>query len=185
MNEEFDKQLATAQATLLLKLSNERRIKAEQLAKHEYHALVFDLDSGDYIFAPSGQAAVEPPALQPVNHTLRAAAFSGLPVLNVPPGNIVASAQAEQLPCFGILISDEQPDVLKSALVSFFGEHHRSPFCRPLFLTARLDLLPFFRRFGFAAYFQTDGWYPEDFELLKLRYGMSQVRGLGTGEIIW
>lgn len=185
MNEDFERQSSKAQATLLLNLSNDRRKKAEQLAKHEFRVLMCDLESGDFIFAPGGHVRVKPPEAWPVDPALRAASYSGLQTLNVPLGKIADSGRATQLPCIGIMISDEQPDVLKRSLISFFGEHHRNPFCRPLFLCQRFDLLPFFRRFGFAAYSQSTGWSSQDYKLLKLRHNMAQVRSVASGSVLW
>ena len=79
----------SAQTELLLNLSSDRRRQAEQLGKHEYRILMNDLETGAYIYVPAGQTKPTAPPAQSLAPALRAAAYSGLPVLNVPLGSIV------------------------------------------------------------------------------------------------
>jgi hypothetical protein len=176
-----------AQAALLLELSHDRRRQAEQLARHEFRLLMNDLQSGDFIYAPDSDfAAYSPPPLEFNNdHALCKAIYSGLPVLNVPVGSIAFSANLTQLPCIGIQIIGDEPGEIKRSLINLLSEHHHSPFCRPIFLCRRLDLLPFFRRFGFAVYYQKARWVHEDYELLQLRYGLTQIRSVVSGAVLW
>ena len=170
-----------ARANLLLKLNSERKLDAERLAKHEYRVLLADLDADGLLFPkrvdqPLGQHGFH----RPDARTYRAT-HAGLPPLSVPLGTIATSDQPADLPALGLLIKDETADALKRALRGFFGEHHSKPFCRPVFLVDRLDILPFFRRFEFAAYAEKSGWDADAISMIKQRHSLAQVRDLISG----
>lgn len=184
MSRNTDQKSATTKAELLLKLSNERKLGAERLVKHEFRALMSDLDSGDFLLPSSKTPASHPQGLVWHDSALLAGLYASLPALNVPIGAIAVADQGGQLPNIGIFIPDERQDRLKFALMDFFGEHHNKPFCNPVFLTNRLDILPFFRRFGFAVYYENAGWDRNALTEIRRRHGLLQVRELIHGSTI-
>jgi len=109
----------------------------------------------------------------------------GLPALRVPLGHIACAPNSDDLKVIGILIPRAPVDALRPGLAALFGEHHRSPFGKLLFICEDLDLIALLGRYGFA-YHHLQYRVPEhDFAMLAARFAMTEVRNLTNGTPIW
>lgn len=157
-----------------------------RLAELEYRALLAELSSGtEPTFQNVGgdsMATVRPhaPQLSPHGPDL-----FGLPTLNVPLGQIAVSDEPAALSVVGILIPDAALKDLRAELVSLFGEHHRAPFGRLLFVCEALNLIPLLGRYGFAYHRIAPGSLGRDCAMLNARFGMRELRALKDGKVIW
>lgn len=181
MSESGNGPIATTRANLLLKLNDRRKLDAERLAKHEYRALLADLDAEGLLFPTSRDQELGLHGFRHPDPKIYNAMHAGFPALSIPLGSIATSDQPADLPGVGLLIKEAPPHILTRALINFLGEHHRKPFCRPLFLVERFDILPFFRRFEFAAYAERSGWNDVSLSMVKQRHDLDQIRDLITG----
>ena len=71
-----------------------------------------------------------------------------------------------------------------AGLSSLLTEHHHRPFARPIFLCRSLGLLPILGRAGLAVR-QMLGTDAEEFAAAALRHGITQVRALADGRLLW
>ncbi|SMY10357.1 hypothetical protein [Flavimaricola marinus] len=173
--------IETARANLLLKISNERKLGAERLAKHEYRTLMAELEREEFLFPNGNDQPPDQKGFRSPDPAVHNAMHAGLAPLSIPLGSIATFDQPGNLPGIGLLISDAHSDTVKRALISFFDEHHSRPFCRPLFLVKRLEILPFFRRFELAAYAEQLGWNKRTLKLVSQRHNLDQIRDLIDG----
>lgn len=157
-----------------------------RLAELEHRSLLAELSSGtepafQNVSAAGTQDRRPPvPQLPPPGPDL-----FGLPKLNVPLGRIAVSDDPAALGVVGILIPAAPLVDLRPDLVALFGEHHRAPFGRLLFVCEGLNLIPLLGRYGFAYHRLAPGPYDSDCAALSARFGMQELRALKDGRVIW
>lgn len=162
-------------------LSDGRRLQAIELARLNFRNFMAELFAGD-ILTPADQPVVPDwPNLDDAHRV-----HDGLPKLNVPLGRIFWATVTRDLPVIGLVIPNQaQPRDLIAGFGAFATAQHSDPFCRPIFVTQRLDILPFLGRYGFAIHHQWRPVTPRDFDYLANRYDLGQARGLLDGTLIW
>ena len=102
----------------------------------------------------------------------------------VPLGQIASPPRGPALPAIGILVPEVFDAAALAGLSSLLTEHHHRPFARPIFLCRSLGLLPILGRAGLAVR-QMLGTDAEEFAAAALRHGITQVRALADGRLLW
>lgn len=162
-------------------LSDGRRTQAIDLARLHFRNFMAELFAGDIL------STFDPPVVPDwpqLDHAHRVQ--GGMPKLNVPLGKIFWTKAANDLPVIGLVIpKDARPPDLIAGFGAFATAQHSAPFCRPVFVTQRLDILPFLGRYGFALHHQWPPITETDFGYLSHRHDLTQGRDLLDGTLIW
>lgn len=157
----------------------ERDDFARRLAAYEYGAMRDVLLSGHAFDLPRLGGARRLPGMLCPGH-----APAELAALQVPLSRVAVHHDPAGLPAFGVVMDDAGPASV-GALTELIRELHMAAFARILFLPRCLTLVPFLSRFGFACECVGDAPADQIGSQLARRYGLSQIRDLRTGEVVW
>ena len=162
------------------RLAQENEALRRKLARHEFRQLERELTSEDpfklEIHAPSEDVAPDI-ALPPVEDIL-------LPRLPVPLGSIQRESLVADLPVIAVYDDRLSGNRLAAALMGLLRMQYRAPFARLVFLCSSFEAVPLLGRYGFVVE-QVGRADPASFlTRLYRRYGATQIRSVGTGELI-
>ncbi len=183
MGESADPNLGSP--ALLRRLARDNQTMGPRLAQLEFQQMMRELANPtlfDLVIDFPEQEKVRPLVLPTMaEHPMANRA----PVLNVTLGRTAWNENPDSLPVVGIFISDHQHPATRPALAALMRQHHAAPFARFVFLCASMRPIPFLGRYEFT-YEYVSAQYPVVLaRRLRLRYGMEQIRDLGSGRPIW
>ncbi|MEM9320656.1 MAG: hypothetical protein AAGA70_16860 [Pseudomonadota bacterium] len=162
----------------LLEQENEAlRLKS---ARHEFRQIARELTSAE----PFGLAIDLPQQDDPEDLNFPPSADALLPTLPVPAGSIQPEALAPDLPVVAVYDDELSGRQLAAALLGLLKTQYRAPFARLLFLCSSFEAVPFLGRYGYAIDHIGRSDPAEALTRLHRRYGVSQIRSVGTGALI-
>lgn len=161
-------------------LARENAALRQRLARHELRRLLAEL-SADPPFALD---IVDVGAASGCDWAARAAASNRLPRLPLPSGAIQKERLSSTLPAIAIHDEGMMGSALANALAGLFKTQYQAPFARLLFLCSHYQAVPLLGRYGYGL--EHIGERPPGAELERLhaRYGVTQIRALGSGKLI-
>jgi hypothetical protein len=170
---------------MIRRLARENRAMGLRLAQLEYREMRAELANPDLF-----EMAIDfPGAGGPPPPRLRAGADDPLgrrlASLNVPLGRIAWASDPDALPVVGLHVPGGDHGVLRKAFADLMKRHHAAPFARLVFCCEEFRPVPFLGRYGFALELVM-GQRPGDYApRLSRRFGLTEVRDLCTGAVLW
>lgn len=151
-----------------------------RLSKHEFRKMERELASEDVfrLDIHASRIDAEPETALP------AATDALLPRLPVPSGSIQRERLSHQLPVIAIHDGELRGRALAVALMGLFKAQYRAPFARLVFLCSSFDAVPFLGRYGYAVEHIGKTDPVTLLGRLQRRYGVTQIRSIGSGELL-
>lgn len=162
------------------RLDQENAALRQKLARHEFRQMIRELSS-PAPFKLDVTSAVEPLG---AGVTIPALGHANLAPLPVPMGSIHTPGPERELPAIGVHDDGLTGRELATALMGLMKTQYSKPIARLLFLCSGFEAVPFLGRYGFACEQVTGAPVGEMLPRLHQRYGIRQVRSLGTGAVV-
>lgn len=160
-------------------LTRERNDYAQRLARYELNVMLGALADGSAFKVASVDQDATAQPLRPFQAEMVDAG-----VMTIPLGRIAVHNDPKTLPVIGVLIDDDDAQTMGS-LLNLLQELYVAPFARILFLTRKLEFLPFFDHFGFAVICIGQATADEVGPLIARRFNANQIKSAKNGTTLW